>query len=775
MNFTQQRLKKHEWEAIEIPLLPNDKFILKMIMNGYTDTAITNNKNMSLIGFMKISNEEKYHKHLFTIYFESLIKSINKKLTKGGFDAINISFKKEKVQLKKADMIRIENTDKQIKMNEEIIYEYVLLNCCKRYLKAMKSIYYYTIVRLLQNNITNLNKYVIEYINRFLSCFNVDKIELIQNASEYIEENTGLQAYEDIKLYSHQKELFDFCREKRSVPKLVFYQAPTGTGKTMSPLALTKDYCVLFVCAAKHIGLQLARACISMEIPIGVAFGCNDASGVRLHYYAAKDYIKNKFTGGIFKVDHTVGDKAKLIVCDIKSYLPAMYYMLAFHKAEDILFYWDEPTISLDYEQHEIHDIIQENWSKNEIPNIILSSATLPSTELLPNCTMSFKFNHTNGIIHNINSYDCKKTITLLSPDGNIIMPHSYYATSESLLNCIEHIKQCKTILRHLNVNEITKYILSIQSSLPKEMTIEKHFIEMTNITITSIKLYYLKCLEFMATEYKDDWRPMKKECMFKSSIYITTQDAYTLTGGPTIFLTDNIKKIGNFYLQQAKIPEQELERLNKTMTYNDKLTQTIDKLTKQMNLDEDKEELTPEQKAKMRQIKEIETKKQEMTLSKIYVPNTREHVYRFHKDFIDNIFTSSLTEYDIEQVVLLHISNNIKLLLLMGIGVFDESLSMEYLEVMKKMAYEQKLYLIIASSDYIYGTNYQFCHGYLSKDLLTMTQEKIIQCLGRVGRGNKQQNYTIRLRSNDFIQKLFEEETNKIEATNMNRLFTDI
>ena len=34
----------------------------------------------------------------------------------------------------------------------------------------------------------------------------------------------------------------------------------------------------------------------------------------------------------------------------------------------------------------------------------------------------------------------------------------------------------------------------------------------------------------------------------------------------------------------------------------------------------------------------------------------------------------------------------------------------------MKRLADEQKLYLIIASSDYIYGTNYQFCHGYLSK-----------------------------------------------------------
>ena len=57
----------------------------------------------------------------------------------------------------------------------------------------------------------------------------------------------------------------------------------------------------------------------------------------------------------------------------------------------------------------------------------------------------------------------------------------------------------------------------------------------------------------------------------------------------------------------------------------------------------------------------------------------------------------------------------------------------------MKKLAEKQKLYLIIASSDYIYGTNYQFYYGYLSKDLLNMTQEKMIQAFGRIGRQSTQ------------------------------------
>jgi hypothetical protein len=53
------------------------------------------------------------------------------------------------------------------------------------------------------------------------------------------------------------------------------------------------------------------------------------------------------------------------------------------------------------------------------------------------------------------------------------------------------------------------------------------------------------------------------------------------------------------------------------------------------------------------------------------------------------------------------------------------------------------------------------------------MTQEKTIQALGRVGRNGIQQDYTIRFRDDGLIQKLFLPSTNKLEADNMNRLFS--
>ena len=107
----------------------------------------------------------------------------------------------------------------------------------------------------------------------------------------------------------------------------------------------------------------------------------------------------------------------------------------------------------------------------------------------------------------------------------------------------------------------------------------------------------------------------------------------------------------------------------------------------------------------------------------------------------------------------------------MLGIGVFTQHKSSAYTEIMKKLADQQKLYLIIADSDYIYGTNYQFCHGFISKDL-NLTQEKIIQAMGRIGRNNIQQTYTVRFRDDEQIMKLFTSETDKPEIINMNRLF---
>ena len=138
----------------------------------------------------------------------------------------------------------------------------------------------------------------------------------------------------------------------------------------------------------------------------------------------------------------------------------------------------------------------------------------------------------------------------------------------------------------------------------------------------------------------------------------------------------------------------------------------------------------------------------------------------------IPNTFTSDIEESVVVEIMMLNgVDDSWKILLLLGIGVMTTHSNSAYTEIMKKLAISQKLYMIIATSDYIYGTNYQFCHGYLSKDLV-LTQEKIIQALGRIGRNNIQQDYSIRFRDDAKFRQLFMAEHLKPEVINMNRLF---
>ena len=161
------------------------------------------------------------------------------------------------------------------------------------------------------------------------------------------------------------------------------------------------------------------------------------------------------------------------------------------------------------------------------------------------------------------------------------------------------------------------------------------------------------------------------------------------------------------------------------------------------------------------------------------YIPNTKPHQIIWNGGKItEHAYAPFVDETAVKQIMVTGVSNQMKMLLLLGIGVFSsqQTADSQYMEIMKQMATEQKLYMIIADTDYIYGSNYQFCHAFIGKDLTkTMTPQKTIQAMGRVGRGKIQQDYTVRFRDNSLLEKLFmpiQPDENK-EAINMNRLFS--
>lgn len=813
-DFKQTKLTKEEWEQTEIPIKPEDKKIVELIKEGYHNINITKNNTISLMRYLKVYNDKEnnnqYNKlmdqYIFIEYLQPIFLDIVKKY--GGKAKIQYEHvETPKQKMKKADIIRFGNMNKQFNQQKDTLYEFILLDIVdKLYLEysVNKSnkwvVYYYTLLIIMKYKINDINIICKQKIEKLLEELSekVNILDLIEMGQDMIEKNTYLLKYADKTLYDHQKQLFNAC--KSSNPKLILYIAPTGTGKTLSPIGLSEQHRVIFVCAARHVGLALAKSAISVNKKIAFAFGCCDATKIRLHYFAAKDYVKNRKSGGIFKVDNSVGDNVEIIITDLKSYIPAMYYMLSFNKAENIITYWDEPTISLDYKQHEIHSIIHENWSKNLIPNVVLSSATLPQEDEIQKTLADFRSRFDNASIVSINSYDCAKTIPIINKNGYVEMPHYIFKDYDMILKSVKHCSKNKTLYRYIDLGEAIRFILYINRAPPQLLDtycksrylISNYFQTHESVTMNNIKSYYITLL---GNINKDCWSKISDDLCrtrtkrYVSTINIVTTDAYTLTDGPSIFLADDVNRIAQFCIQTSNIPAVVLNDISKAIAYNRTINEKVASLQKAIEdiqikknggkIDDDekiKKCDTPETRRMTENIRELQSMIKVVSLNSMFVPNTKEHMTRFLGGVKtnNNSFIPTISESVIEQLMLLDdIEDSWKLLLMMGIGVFTAHKSTRYTEIMKELAQSQHLYLIIASSDYIYGTNYQFCHGYISKDLGYISQEKCIQAMGRVGRTSLQYDYSIRFRDDELIRKLFLEEKDKQEVINMNALFS--
>ena len=842
MDLKQTKLTRTEWDSIELPVPEQEKEILQMIMAGYENPSIIKNKTASLFTFTKIECNPENQQYLYDKYCKPVIaRTLRKYGDKGALSALTDTWSSEKStgaikKMKSIDALRLQNLEANIEQNKKGIYEFLLLDFCHelcRYFSKGDTKYayhLYTLVQLAKASIQGVHPGVMAYVNQVveLTKAQTDLAKIVERAFVFIEQNPYLLEYEDKTLFPHQKELFSIFRQSHT-PKLVLYIAPTGTGKTLSPIGLSVQYRIIFVCVARHIGLALAKSAISMEKKIAFAFGAETASDIRLHYFAASDFTKDWRSGGIRKVNNAIGDKVEIMICDVQSYLIAMRYMLAFNPAERLVTYWDEPTITMDYESHELHSIIHENWTQNQIPNMVLSCATLPHEEEIQDTLADFRARF-DAEIHTIQSYDCRKSIPMLTKDGFCAMPHTLYDSYEDLAECVRHCVKNKTMLRYFDLSEIVQFLFYVNEKgfVPERFHMKNYFADIADITMNSLKIYYLEVLQRLK---KDDWpklhshmksvqKPKFSAALGKSQsvdsvfdmsgsgggilkrtqsvgatstlkpassgVLITTADAYTLTDGPTIFLTEDAKKIGQFYLQQSEIPKVMFQDLLTKIDTNNKVGAQLEDLERELEAlqapDEDKKTKQKEKSEEVqpfvikdlyRRIDALRKRVKVLSLDAEYIPNTKAHQTKWAGAVQTGAFCPTIIEESVKEVMGLAVDTSLKLLMLMGIGLFVEGADAKYLEVMKRMATQQDLFIIIASSDFVFGTNYNFCHGFIGKDMANMTQAKTIQCLGRIGRSSIQSTYTARFREDQFIYNLFKTPERNLEAENMSRLFS--
>jgi hypothetical protein len=780
--FQQSKLSKYEWESMEHAVDSKELSILTLIKNGFNDINVSLQTNLTIGSILKIEHPDKDY-YIYVNLLKDIIDGFVKK-----YKMTNILLDKPKKVLNKADNIRLKSNQHLV----ESSVEYNILTFMKNFVKNKdnadnkKELYFYNIEYLL--SIYNINKYILHFVKVFLDEHRpkMNVIKFIENTYDFIE-NNSIYNYKPIELYEHQKQIYSLMKTNKK--KLIFYRAPTSSGKTLTPIGLTTQYKVIFICASRHIGLSLAKSAINVGCKIGFSFGCVTPDDVRLHYSAIRSYNEIK---GRKRPVNSDGRNVEMMICDIQSFEVASLYMLSFFKQEEIVIFWDEPTITMDYNEHSLHSDIQKIWSINTIPNIILSSATLPNEDELSELIQKYKtkfFNNTTNESpehHYIETLDETTNITLTDTNGHIIMPHNVFNEHSELIQFIQ--THGKSHMKFLSLSECSYFILKASNDILNE------FPELNTINSQKIRMYYYKVIEEFKPELWNDFIQMYNNSIIKKKlnvgIEICTSSSYTLTHGPTIYLCEDPVKWMDYYLSNCGIKDEDYKELEMKIEYNNIISEKVSKLNKTLEdktaskvkdeennntkMKEKDEKANPEVFSIINEITSLEKKLKVIQLRPIYIPNNREHFKKWAPKELDyessNAFSSNIDEEYVKKIMRLDVRLSYKILLLLGIGVFNPTAN-DYNDIMKELAEDKNLGIIIASSDYIYGTNYQFCHAYLSDDLLKMTQEKIIQAIGRVGRKEKNKTFTFRFRDNSLIKKLFLQDNN-IEAVNMNRLF---
>lgn len=801
MDITQTKLTKLEWESIELPVSESEKEILQLIKSGFLDTNIRYNTTNSLFDVLKIDRSDYVDHYLFHQYIATILSDAN--------NIIQLElpvFNQKKFVIKKITQMKLQNSESTLGPKKKDIFEFIVAELINQFAKSLKRsdskyvMYFYTIYKMNQLQIRNKNQILVDYCHAIFTKYEsqISYMDILTNGCDTLERNTNLLKYGDMKLFDHQKRIFSiYNRKPPSEPTLTLYIAPTATGKTLTPIGLSEKYRIIFICAARHVGLALAKSAISVGKRIALAFNCADAHGIRLHYYAATDFTRDWRSGSIRKVDNSVGDKVEIMICDVKSYIPAMYYMMSFNDKSNIITYWDEPTISMDVEEHELHSLIQTNWQKNMIPNMVLSSATLPKEDEIHETIADFrtKFRGTN--VYSIVSHDCQKSIPITDADCYISLPHLMWEKYEDLQISVEHCKQNMTLLRYFDLQQVINFIQYANTTpgliINVRYEINNYFESLYDMSMSNIKTYYLDILtnlpsSIWTTTY--EYFRAHRQKKYDSNTRIATEDAHTMSDGPTIFLAEDVDKVGKICIKTANIPQKVMSDITESIDFNNTLNEQLFKLEKSFDdmmskedIGEDsnkmiKNRLSPEMKTLRKQIDDMRSLTKHIQLNDLFIPNRKDHLNKWAVGkHYSSPFTCNISEEHVIKIMELdNVNDSWKVLLLMGIGVFTQHDSIDYTEIMKELAREQKLFMIIASSNYIYGTNYQFCHGYIGKDMSEhMTQEKCIQAMGRVGRNNIQQDYSIRFRDNSIIQRLFLPEQNKVEVRIMNKLFNSI
>jgi hypothetical protein len=199
MDLKQRKLNKSEWDSIEIPVSATELNVLNLIIKGFHDVSTRINTNNSIFTFLKIEYSEKMEDYVYNKFLRSRVDKIETSLQN-----IYKEYRPMKIDANikpnSGDRIRLERFDENTIKNNDV-YENILLFHLEQIMLYKTSgniklfhYHYYTIYKLIRNNIARLNRHLTNLVNIVLDKFadEIDKSIIIENAVDCIEKNESL-------------------------------------------------------------------------------------------------------------------------------------------------------------------------------------------------------------------------------------------------------------------------------------------------------------------------------------------------------------------------------------------------------------------------------------------------------------------------------------------------------------------------------------------------------------------------------------------------------
>lgn len=852
-HIKQPKLSRYEWETTEKKIIGDELKILQIIAGEQKEirNIFTLSEKLKIMNVTSEMDSLLFHEILLPVIENVMMGTVKKEkkhelnsivlsdyaIIKSLWDSYcqnyRINYSASIKKIKKIDKMRFLNQILNMNVSLSSIHQtesyeiqllywlnqIIQLFCRSEIAKEFEIIKaVYTFICFAKADIPNRNQILMSFIDLIVPhlALKYSPMMVLPHISYVVEKNTDIIPLHVFKLFSHQIMLFDHFKKYSLGPNCVLYNAPTGTGKTLSPIGLLQTHKVIFVSSARHVGLSLARSAINLSKKVAFGYGCSSISDIKLHDAALVSHKLREEHG-----DYN-GQRVELLICDLSSYSYCEEFMRRYFPLHNIITYWDEPLISIDQETSPIHQWITNFWNSISVPHLVLSSASLPTKEELIPIIEKYRriLQQKSGYTEeedkiemnllSIQTADYRKSVTLYDENNSCISPHRFVTNWEDYCSVVRRLETDQTLLRYIDVSEIGHFITICNRHDLASQSANSYFLnKIENITISRIKDYYLICLKTIQTREEFEQIsnalshiPLKQICPIPtpgnphSGICLTTIDAKTLTDGPTICLTKNTKRMVDFNIQKSGVPIELLQRLKIEMEKNIEINQKIKELSQQVD-----SFILLKNKTITDELLEHETKLNQLcnqidflrsTLSPVrlpsrYIPNSKTHQEfwattkeKENRSSLSSIsesnksiaFISSLSIQDTEEILDLNIDLNYKILLLMGVAIFDaiSDINPIYNEMIKRLVMEEKMFLIIADAELGVGTNYNFTHGVIGKDMGTLSYHGLLQPLGRIGRNHYQQEYSIRMRNSSSIRNLFIE-SHSYQANELLRL----